>query len=116
MHMIIGILAGLAALFLIFNMISRSAGDAVDNARELANLLRRLRWQARQRRLSVRALDDPREAAVLLLSGIARSSGDISSAQKEAITAFVVREFRCRTRKPAISFCWPASCSATSSN
>ena len=35
-----------ATLLFIFNMISRKAGDAVDNARGLANLPRRLRWQA----------------------------------------------------------------------
>ena len=93
MHIILGVLGAVVAAILIFNAISRNAGDVVDNARGLANLPRRLRWQARQRKLSIRTLEDPQEAAVVLLLGIARASGDISSAQKERIADFAVREF-----------------------
>ena len=93
MHIILGILATVAALFFVFSRISRHAGDVVDDARGLANLPRKLKWQARQRRTSIRALEDPREAAVVLLLGIARTSGDISSAQKGVIAAFAEGEF-----------------------
>ena len=88
MHIILGILATVAVLFFVFSRISRNAGDVVEDARGLANLPRKLKWQARQRRTSIRALEDPREAAVVLLLGIARTSGDISSAQKGVIAAF----------------------------
>lgn len=93
MHIILGALGLIVTAILLFNVISRNAGDVVDNARGLANLPRRLRWQARQRKLSIRSLEDPREAAIVLLLGIARASGDISSAQKEMIAAFADREF-----------------------
>ena len=93
MHIILGVVGLVVAAIVIFNLVSRNAGDVVDNARGLANLPRRLRWQARQRRLSIRSLEDPREAAVVLLLGIARASGDISSAQKESIADFAVHEF-----------------------
>ena len=93
MHIILGILGAIVAIIIAFNYLSRNAGETVDNARSLANLPRRLRWQARQRRLTIRALEDPREAATVLLLGIARASGDISSAQKQAITVFARTEF-----------------------
>ena len=93
MHIILGVLATVAALFFIFSRISRNAGDVVDDARGLANLPRKLKWQARQRKASIRALEDPREAAVVLLLGVARTSGDISSAQKAVIAAFAESEF-----------------------
>ena len=93
MHILLAILGGVAALVFYLAMISRNAPDAVDSARTLANLPRRLRWQARQRKLSVRALEDPREAAVVALITVARSSGDMSSAQKDQILDFATREF-----------------------
>jgi uncharacterized tellurite resistance protein B-like protein len=99
MHILLGILFGIAALLYVFNMLSRNAGEAVDNARGLANLPRRLRWQAQQRRASIRALEDPREAAVVLLLAVARATGDVSSAQKQAIAGFAIDEFRVGARE-----------------
>ncbi len=92
MHIVLGILVAVVGAVVLFNVLSRNAGDAVDNAKELARLPRRLRWQARQRKLSIRALEDPKEAAVVLLLGIARQSGDVSSAQKQEIGRFATTE------------------------
>ena len=93
MHIVLGILVAVVGVIVLFNFLSRNAGEAVDNAKELARLPRRLKWQARQRKLSIRSLEDPQEAAVVLLLGIARQSGDVSSAQKQAIGRFAQTEF-----------------------
>ncbi|MCB9959442.1 MAG: TerB family tellurite resistance protein [Rhodospirillaceae bacterium] len=94
MHIIVAMVAVVVGLIFALNYISRNAGETADNVRTLANLPRRLRWQARQRQLSLRTLDDPREAAVTLLLGVARATGEVSSAQKQIITGFAEREFQ----------------------
>lgn len=88
MHIILGILGVLAAVgFWAYrvDMAARGARELADLAGTAANLPRKMRFQHKARRKGLAVVDDPREAATILMLGLARVAGEVSVEQKLAI-------------------------------
>lgn len=96
MHVILAILGALGAIGVIVWRISmaiqgaRVIGEA---AGEVANLPRKMRFRSKANRKGLSAVDDPREAATILLLGIARTGGEVTVEDKTAIRGEIMRRF-----------------------
>ncbi len=96
MHILIGfitLLAAAAAWYWRFKMISGAAREIGGLARDAANLPRRLRFTQRARQGGLKVVEDPREAAAILMALVGRREGDVSEAalsvmQREVEEAF----------------------------
>lgn len=100
MHIILGLLGLIAAAgFWIhrINAAARSAQDIADIAGEAANLPRKMRFQHRARKKALEIVDDPREAACVLMLGVARGKGEMTTEQKVAIREQMEEHFRAST-------------------
>ena len=96
MHIILGLLGLLAAIGAIawrINMAMRGAEIVKDAAETAANLPRKMRFKARANKQRLASVEDPREAAAILLLGMARASGEVTTEQKAAIRSEMEREF-----------------------
>ncbi len=72
MHILVGVLAAIAAVIFYTSRISRGAADLVDAANELGNLPRRLRYRKKAGKTGLDLVETPTEAATILLISIAR--------------------------------------------
>lgn len=96
MHIALAILGALGAIGIIVWRISlaiqgaRVIGEA---AGEVANLPRKMRFRSKANRKGLAMVDDPREAAAILLLGAARAGGEVTLEDKTAIRAEVARRF-----------------------
>ena len=96
MHIILGLLGAVGAISVIIWRISiavqaaRTVGDA---AQGLANLPRKMRFQSNARREGVEVIQDPREAATLLMLSVARSAGEVTASQKATIRGQMASRF-----------------------
>ena len=87
MHYIIATLAAIAALAYWFNRASRGANEIADAANTLQNLPRKMRYRQKAGKRGLDLVEDPVEAATVLMIAIARSdgAGRVSETQNEAI-------------------------------
>ena len=97
MHIIAGIIAIISAIAVWQWRIQRTA----EAARELegvvktaANMPRRFAFKRKSGKRGLSLIDDPREAATLLMVEIARAGGDISVPSREAIEDIIKAEFQ----------------------
>lgn len=88
MHIIIGIIATIAGILFYANRISRSAVDLVDTANEIGNLPRKLRYRKKAGKKGLDLIEEPVEAAAVLLISMARMDrfGRVTDKQEKAIT------------------------------
>jgi uncharacterized tellurite resistance protein B-like protein len=96
MHILLGLVGAVAAIgFWIYRI--RAAADAArevaDLAGEAANLPRKLRFRGKARRKGLDVIDDPREAAGVLMLCVLRIDGEVTPAHKEAVTGQMVTGF-----------------------
>lgn len=87
MHIIIAILGALATILFLLSRIGKSASDLTDSAQELANLPRKLRHRRKAGKQGLDLIEDPVEAATVLMISIARLDGigRVSDTQSDAI-------------------------------
>lgn len=96
MHIILGIIGLLAgASFWIYriNAAARGAQDLADLAGEAANLPRKMRFKSKTGKKAVDVLEDPREAAAVVLAGYMLEAGDVPSDQREQLAAMLGERF-----------------------
>ncbi|GJL97228.1 MAG: hypothetical protein DHS20C06_10450 [Hyphobacterium sp.] len=96
MHIALGLLGLLAAIGAIawrINMAMKGAEVIKDVAQTTANLPRKMRFKAKANRQKLSAIDDPREAAAVLLLGMARAGGEVTKEHKQTIRSRMEIEF-----------------------
>jgi hypothetical protein len=90
MHIILAILGALATVGIIIwrvRMAMEAARELSDLAGEAANLPRKMRFRAKARRGGLKTIDDPREAAAVLLYGAGTCANPLSPEDKAALSA-----------------------------
>lgn len=87
MHIILGILGTIAAVLFYMSRISKSAGDLADAANEIGNLPRKLRYRKKEGKQGLDLVEEPIEAATVLMISVARLDklGRVSDTQARAI-------------------------------
>jgi uncharacterized tellurite resistance protein B-like protein len=87
MHILIGILATVAAIIFYLSRISRGASDIADAANEISNLPRKMRYRKKAGKRGLDLVTNPVEAATVLMISVARLDklGRVSEAQTQAI-------------------------------
>jgi len=87
MHIIVAILGALATILFLLSRIGKSASDLTDSANELANLPRKLRHRRKAGKQGLDLIEDPVEAATILMISVARLDGisRVSDTQGAAI-------------------------------
>ncbi|MFP4002964.1 MAG: TerB family tellurite resistance protein [Alphaproteobacteria bacterium] len=96
MHILIAILgAAAAALFFIYRIYlavqaGREVADRIGDPRRFA---RRFRWARKVRGNPLETLEDPREAATVLMLAVARTEGELTDAARDTIRAQMRRYF-----------------------
>ena len=91
--MIIGIITAISVWYWRLQMLSRAARDGKDMLDTATNLPRKLSFQRKAGKGGLRLVNDPREAAAIIMLEIARAGGEVSREQKAVITARMMREF-----------------------
>jgi len=96
MHIVlslIGLLAAVGAIAWRINMAMQGAKVVKNVAETAINLPRKMRFQAKANRQRLSAVEDPREAAAILLLGMARAGGEVTTEHKQTIRAEMERLF-----------------------
>ncbi|WP_439632525.1 hypothetical protein [Glycocaulis sp.] len=96
MHIVMAILGVLGtAAFILWriHIASQAARNLADLAGEAANLPRKMRFRSKANRRAVETIDDPREAAAVLIFGVAACAGPITEADRAAMTHDMARLF-----------------------
>lgn len=75
MGAVIAILTGLAALVFWLGRAAKNAHHITDAAKEISNLPRKMRYNKKSNRSGLSLITDSREAACVLMIGVARSCG-----------------------------------------
>ncbi len=88
MHIIIGIIAAIAAILFYASRISRGASDLVDTANEIGNLPRRLRHRRNAGKHGLDLVSTPVEAATVLMISVSRLDkfGRVTDKQARAMS------------------------------
>lgn len=85
MHYIIAFLGALAGLFWAFTHFSNAARQGKDAVDEVRGAFRRGRWSRQIDKRLIETLDDPREAAAILLYQTAAYDGALTERQRTAL-------------------------------
>ncbi len=96
MHIILMILGAAAAIGTIvwrIQMAAHAAREVGEFAKTAANLPRRLAFRRKTGKTGSDLIEDPREAAVVLMLEVARAGGDVSREQKSVICEQITRHF-----------------------
>lgn len=96
MHIVMAILGVLGtAAFIVWriHIASQAARDLADLAGEAANLPRKMRFRSKAKRRAVETIDDPREAAAVLIFGVAACAGPVSEPSRAAMTQDMAQLF-----------------------
>lgn len=91
--MLIGALAAIGAIIWRIQMAAQAARQMGDVAKTAANLPRRLAFRHKSGKKGSRLVEDPREAAVILMLEVARAAGEISREQKNEINSIICEHF-----------------------
>ncbi len=91
--MLLGVIGGLGVRVWRISMAIQGARAIGEAAGEVANLPRKMRFRSRANQKGLSVVDDPREAATILLLGIARSGGEVTVEDKAGIRAEMMRRF-----------------------
>lgn len=88
MHIILLVIGAISTIAYVLYRIQAAAEAAktiANEAKGVANLPRKMRYQAKARKAGSKLVDDPQEAAVILMLEIARLEGDVSQESRDAI-------------------------------
>lgn len=90
MHILLGILAALGAIawFVIrANQVNRAGRELMETASDAKSLVRRSRWKSKGKGDLITDIADPRLAATVMMTMVAKSDGDVTERQRDAIQA-----------------------------
>ena len=90
---LIGIITFIAAWYWRIKMISGAARGGYEAAKTVANLPRKHGFQRRARKVGLKYVSDPREAAAIMMLEIARTRGTVSEQQEAAIRTEMMDHF-----------------------
>ena len=90
---LIGIISFAAVWYWRIKMISGAARGGYEAAKTIANLPRKHGFQRRARKIGLKHVRDPREAAAVMMLEIARTRGTVSDTQEAAIRAEMMDHF-----------------------
>jgi len=87
MHIILAVLGALAAAFWAFTHFVGAAREGGDAIRDVQGMFRGAKWSRKVSQRLIENLDDPRDAAAILLYQIAAYDGAVTDRQRGAIVA-----------------------------
>ena len=90
---LIGIISFLAVWYWRIKMISGAARGSYDAAKTVVNFPRRHRFRQRAGKTGLKAVNDPREAALIMMLEVARTRGTVGDTQEAAIRAELIEHF-----------------------
>ncbi len=90
---LIGIIGFIAAWYWRLKMLSGAARDGVDAAKTVANLPRKMAFQRKARKGGTQVVEDPREAAAIIMLEVAHARGPLTERQSAAIRAEIMQHF-----------------------
>lgn len=96
MHIVIavfGLLTLLAVWCWRLKILGDAARDGMKVAEAAANLPRKMKFQKRAGKTGLRLVDDPREAAAILMIEMAQARGPLTERQEAAIRAEIMQHF-----------------------
>lgn len=88
MHILLGILAALGAIawFVIrANQVNRAGREIMETASDAKALIRRSRWKSKGKGDLIQDIADPRLAAAVMMTMVAKCDGDVTERQRDAI-------------------------------
>lgn len=91
---VIGLLTALAVWYWRLKMLGEVASKGMDAAETLANLPRRLAFKRKSGKSGLQIVDDPREAATILMLQVAQGQGALTEKQKATIQSEIVNNFQ----------------------
>ncbi len=97
MHIIltlIGIISLISVWYWRLQMLSRAAKGGLDVAKTAANLPRRMAFKRQAGKASLSIIDDPREAAAVMMMEIARARGPMTQNQQDVMQGEIMRNFQ----------------------
>mgnify|MGYP001792424656 CR=1 FL=1 len=89
----LGLLAALAVWYWRLRMLGRVARGGIEVAETVANLPRRIAFKRKSGKSGLQIVDDPREAATILMLQVAQAGRALSEKQKASIQAEIVNNF-----------------------
>ena len=96
MHILLAVLGGLSALGVLLWRIQsgmHAAREIKDFAESAINLPRKLAFRRKSGKSGSSLVEDPREAATILMLEVARAGGDVTRTQKDVIERLVSENF-----------------------
>jgi len=93
LHILIAILTAAAAAFFAFRYFVDAASEGREAVRDVRGAFRRGKWSRQIDKRLIENLDDPREAAAVLLYQVASYDGAVTDAQKEKMLAEMRENF-----------------------
>jgi uncharacterized tellurite resistance protein B-like protein len=93
MHILIGLLVAAAGAFWAFRYFTDAAHEGREAIRDMKGLYRSGKWSKRVGKRLIENLQDPREAAAILLYQIASYDGAVTDRQKSAMVSEMRRAF-----------------------
>lgn len=96
MHILLAVLGGLSALGVLLWRIQsgmHAAREIKDFAEGAINLPRKLAFRRKSGKSGASLVEDPREAATILMLEVARAGGDVTRSQKDVIERLVSENF-----------------------
>lgn len=90
---LIGIIAAISVWYWRAQAAARAARDARELAKTATNLPRRLSFQYKASKGGLKLVEDPREAAAIIMLEIARAAGEVSAEHKQVMHESMRTEF-----------------------
>lgn len=91
--MVLGVLSTIGVIIWRIQAASHAAREISDFAKGAAGLPRRMAFRRRAGKAGMQLVNDPREAAVILMLEIARARGEVTIGQKQRIQEIIVEQF-----------------------
>lgn len=96
MHIVIAIISlvtFLAVWYFRLKMLGGAAREGMKAAKTLSNMPRKMRFQNMSRKAGLDVVEDPREAATILMLEVAQARGALTEKQEAAIRAEIMQHF-----------------------
>ncbi|MEM1036994.1 MAG: hypothetical protein AAGI14_09580 [Pseudomonadota bacterium] len=90
---LIGIVSFIAIWYYRIKMIQEAAKDGKKVLETVANLPRKMRFKSRTGKAGLEVVDDPREAATILMLEVAQARGTLTSNQEATIRGEIMQHF-----------------------
>ena len=95
---LVAAIGAVGALLWRINMAADATRGLADTAQDLAGLKRRWQWGRRANVNPLTLVDDPRMAAVALMTAIAQADGAMTAAERTAIMRQAMEHFSCTSK------------------